>query len=157
LPEGSQPRLVIDGVYFDHKGATLTAKSFDRALPGLGKWIVPATAWLFAYSTIISWSYYGEQGVIYLFGLRPVMLYRIVYCLLILVTVQLVRTEAQLDILSTLGTGVMLWVNIPIMLIFGRQAMIAYRDYFARLKSGAMPPAHRAPAAVDVIDGRDVE
>jgi len=156
-PDGVVPRLVIEGVYFDHKGATMTAKAFDRVLPGLGKWIVPATAWLFAFSTIISWSYYGEQGVVYLMGLRPVMAYRVVYCLLILVTVQLVRTEAQLDILSTLGTGVMLLVNIPIMLVFGPEAMRAYRDYMRRLKSGDMRPKHAPPPLVDVIEGSDVE
>ncbi|HVR30492.1 MAG TPA: amino acid carrier protein [Thermoanaerobaculia bacterium] len=155
-PEGVVPQLAIQGIYFDHKGATLTAKAFDRVLPGLGKWIVPATAWLFAFSTIISWSYYGEQGVVYLLGLRSVMAYRVVYCLLILVTVQLVRTEAQLDILSTLGTGVMLLVNIPIMLIFGRQAMRAYHEYVGRLKSGTMR-RHDAPPLIDVVDGTDVE
>jgi AGCS family alanine or glycine:cation symporter len=153
---GVVPRLAIDGVYFDHKGATLTAKAFDRVLPGLGKWIVPATAWLFAFSTIISWSYYGEQGVVYLLGLRPVMAYRVLYCLLILVTVQLVRTESQLDILSTLGTGVMLLVNIPIMLIFGPEAMRAYRDYNRRLKAGVFHK-HGAPPIVDVVSGSDVE
>jgi len=137
---GTRPALAVEGVYFEFKGATLTAKAFDRVIPGLGFWIVPLAAWLFAFSTIISWSYYGEQGVIYLFGQRMVMPYRVVYCALIMVSVQLVRTEAELDMFSTLGTGVMLWANIPIMLIFGPMAMRAYRDYMARLDSGALAP-----------------
>jgi AGCS family alanine or glycine:cation symporter len=63
--------------------------------------------------------------------------YRWVYCLLILAASSpLIATEAQLDVLSTLGTGVMLVVNIPIMLIFGPQAMRAYRDYRRRLDAG---------------------
>jgi AGCS family alanine or glycine:cation symporter len=93
---------------------------------------------LFAFSTIISWSYYGEQGIVYLFGQRMVMPYRVVYCALIMVSVQLIRTEAELDLFSTFGTGVMLWANIPIMLIFGPMAMRAYRDYIRRLDAGEM-------------------
>lgn len=136
-----QPSIGEPGVYFDFKGATLTAKAYDRVLPGLGLWIVPATAWLFAISTMISWSYYGEQGIIYLFGLKSVMLYRIVYCVLVFVAASpLIATQDQLDVLSTLGTGVMLWANIPIMLLFGRQAMREYRKYMHKLDTGQFKP-----------------
>jgi AGCS family alanine or glycine:cation symporter len=151
----SSPTIAEPGVFFDFKGATLTAKSFDRVLPGLGIWVVPATVWLFAFSTIISWSYYGEQGVTYLLGPRGVLAYRIVYCLLILLTAQLVGTQHQLDLLSTFGTGLMLWANIPIMLIFGPVAMRAYRDYFRRHRAGTMQP-HRAPRLIDVIGGKNI-
>jgi alanine or glycine:cation symporter, AGCS family len=156
-PPGTSPRVGVGGVYLDLKGATLTAKAFDRVLPGLGIWVVPLTAWLFAFSTIISWSYYGEQGVIYLFGPRLVMTYRIVYCLLIMASVQLIRTQDELDLFSTFGTGVMLWANIPIMLLFGPRAMHAYHDYFARLRSGSLRPAHAAPRLGAVMSGDDVE
>lgn len=155
------PRLVSDpafqGVYLAFKGATLTAKAFDRTLHGLGLWFVPITAWLFAFSTIISWSYYGEQGTVYLFGLRGVMPYRVVYCLLVMLSATpFIRTEAELDIVSTLGTGVMLWANIPIMLLFGPRAMRAYREYMVRLKAGAFR-GHAYPKLKEVVDGRDVE
>jgi len=155
MPPGVMPQIAVDGVYLDLKGATLTAKAFDRVIPGLGIWIVPLTAWLFAFSTIISWSYYGEQGVVYLFGPRAVMPYRVVYCLLILVSVQLIRTQDELDLFSTFGTGVMLWVNIPIMLVFGPMAMRAYRDYFRRLDDGQMQP-HASPRLSEVLSGEDV-
>jgi len=138
VPPGTRPELAVEGVYLDLKGATLTAKAFDRVIPGLGFWIVPITAWLFAFSTIISWSYYGEQGIVYLFGPRMVMPYRVVYCALIMVSVQLIRTQDDLDLFSTFGTGVMLWANIPIMLIFGPMAMRAYKDYFRRFEAGEM-------------------
>lgn len=147
-----------DGAYFAFKGATLTAKAYDRVLPGLGKWIVPFTAFLFAFSTIISWSYYGQQGVTYLFGNGSIMIYRIVYCLLVIVACipTFVRTEAELDTLSTLGTGFMLWANIPIMLIFGPMAMKAYHDYMGRLKRGELG-GHAYPKVTDVVEGKDVE
>jgi AGCS family alanine or glycine:cation symporter len=141
----------------DLKGATLTAKAFDRVLPGLGAWVVPVTAWLFAFSTMLSWSYYGEQGIVYLFGSRAVMAYRVVYCLLILVSVQLIRTQNELDLFTTFGTGIMLWANIPVMLLFGPVAMRAYHDYFARFKAGRMTPAHTAPPIAEVVSGDDVD
>jgi AGCS family alanine or glycine:cation symporter len=155
-PPAATPTVAVHGVYFDFKGATLTAKAFDRVLPGLGIWVVPLTVWLFAFSTIISWSYYGEQGIVYLFGVRAVMAYRVAYCLLIILSVQLIRTQDQLDLFSTFGTGVMLWANIPIMLLFGPTAMRAYHDYFRRYKSGAMEPAHAAPRLIEVVEGEDV-
>jgi len=154
--EGVTPRVAVAGVYLDLKGATLTAKAFDRVIPGLGIWIVPLAAWLFAFSTIISWSYYGEQGIIFLLGRRFVMPYRVVYCALIMVSVQLIRTQDELDLFSTFGTGVMLWANIPIMLVFGPMAMRAYHDYFRRLEGGQMP-AHGSPRLREVLSGRDVE
>ncbi len=138
------PRVAVEGVYFDFKGATLTAKAFDSIHPGLGFWIVPAAAWLFAISTLISWCYYGEQGIVYLIGARAVTAYRIVYCLLILAAASpLIRTQHELDVISSLGTGVMLWANLPIMLIFAPQAMSAYHDYIRRLKAGKLEPTRR--------------
>ena len=138
---GVTPTIVRDGVFFDLVGASLTAQAFDSVWPGLGFWLVPFAAWLFAFSTIISWSYYGEQGVVFLFGDAAVMPYRIVYCLLIMVSVLMIQTVTELEAFMNLGTGVMLWANIPIMLIFGKVAMRAWHDYFARIDAGTSGPA----------------
>jgi AGCS family alanine or glycine:cation symporter len=137
-------------------GAALTGHAFDRGLPGLGMWLVTIACWLFAISTLISWSYYGEQGIVYLLGNGAVMPYRILYCLLAMVaTIGFIQTDAELDAISALGTGVMLWANIPIMLIFGPIAMRAYRDYIRRLKAGEMQ-GHGYPPLKDVVEGDDV-
>ncbi len=145
------------GVYNHFVGAALTGHAFDRVMPGLGVWLVTIACWLFAISTIISWGYYGEQGVIYLVGERGVLLYKLGYCALIVIsTLGFIQTDEQLDAWTALGTGVMLFANIPIMLIFGAQAMRAYHDYIRRLKSGEMEPPHAAPRITDVVEGRDV-
>ncbi len=147
------------GLYNDFVGAALTAHAFDRVQPGLGKWLVVFASWLFALSTLISWSYYGEQGVVYLFGMKAVLPYKLIYCVLAAVaTFGFIRTDAELDNLTTLGTGVMLWANIPIMLIFGAGAMRAYHNYNRRLKSGELDQTSHTPASItDVVEGRDVE
>lgn len=166
------------GVYGDYAGASLTAYAFDRVTPGMGKWLVTIAAWLFAISTMISWSYYGEQGVYFMFGrLRKetigtiVLIYKLIYCALIMLTcvaamplivnesgtkVPIIGTDAELDMWTTLGLGVMLVANIPIMLLFGSQAMKAYHDYFRRMDAGQDPP-HAAPPISDVVSGEDVE
>ncbi len=144
-------------LYVDYPGPSLTGHAFDRAVPGLGKYLVTLAAWLFAISTMISWSYYGEQGVVYLFGDKAVLPYKLLYCIAIVIAAAgFIKTDAQLDALTALGTGVMLWANIPIMLIFGPMAMKAYHSYMGKLKRGELHP-HAAPSITDVMEGHDVE
>ena len=151
-----RPQVDSPGIYASYVGATLTAKAFDSVTPGLGKWLVTLAVWLFAFSTMISWSYYGEQGIVFLFGERAVLAYKVIYCGLIIVsTWGFIETDADLDNLTGVGTGVMLFVNIPIMWLFGRQAMRAYHDYVARLKAGQMGPGHPPPSIENLISGRD--
>jgi AGCS family alanine or glycine:cation symporter len=158
---GVQPAFTGDGtrLFVEYPGPSLTGYAFDTAVPGLGKYLVTVVCWLFALSTMISWSYYGEQGIVYLFGPGKgvALVYRLVYCVAIVVAAfGFIKTDAQLDGLTALGTGVMLWANIPIMLIFGSQAMKAWHGYFKRMKSGADRP-HEAPPITDVVEGRDVQ
>ncbi len=143
------PTLHSPEVFKDYVGAALTSHAFDRVSPGLGKWLVALASWLFAVSTMISWAYYGEQGMVYVAGRRSVLPYKLVYCACIFIACAgVVSTEEELDNVTALGTGVMLWVNIPIMLLFGGTAMGAYRGYFVRLRAGAFdrPRAAEPPA-----------
>ena len=50
----------------------------------------------------------------------------------------------------------MLLANVPIIWIFGSQAMRAYKDYIRRLKSGQLGKGHEPPSLEDLISGRDV-
>ncbi len=139
LASPREPRLRDRGVYVNYPGATLTAAAFDSVLPGLGRWIVLLAVWLFAISTMISYSYYVEQGLYYLGGERWLMPMRLVYCsLAVVATLGFLETDAQLDNLRGFGTGLMLFVNIPVLWFLGHQAMAAYRDYTVRLDTGGM-------------------
>jgi AGCS family alanine or glycine:cation symporter len=113
---------------------------------------------MFAISTIISWAYYGEQGVVFLAGEKPVLAYRIIYCILVFVaTLGFIESAADLDNFTGVGTGVLVCANIPICWFFGYQAMRAYKDYIARLKSGRMGPDHPPPSLDDLLSGRDIQ
>ncbi|MFW6370917.1 MAG: alanine/glycine:cation symporter family protein [Bacteroidota bacterium] len=62
--------------------ASLTAEAYTRSFFGrFGQYIVAIGLLLFAFSTAISWSYYGDRSVTYLFGTKYVLHYRIVYVL----------------------------------------------------------------------------
>jgi len=59
------------------------ASAFNAAMPGIGGWLVAACAFLFGYTTLVGWSYYGEQFLEYILGPRVRVPYRWAYCLLI--------------------------------------------------------------------------
>ena len=66
-------------------GAPLTALAFQRGLLRWGSWgnyVVLISVLLFAMSTAISWSYYGDRCVNYLFGARAILPYKIVFVLM---------------------------------------------------------------------------
>ena len=59
------------------------ATAFNAAVPTFGGWVVAFCAFLFGYTTLIGWAYYGEQFLEYIFGRRVAVPYRWIYCLLI--------------------------------------------------------------------------
>jgi len=66
-------------------GSALTAASFSKSIPFAGGVIVAFSSFLFGYSTLIGWCYYGEQCVRYLFGNRSTMPYRAIFTALVFV------------------------------------------------------------------------
>lgn len=136
----SEPLTLADpGVYASYTGATLTARAFDSVQDGLGRWMVTLAVWLFAVSTMISWSYYGEQGVVYLFGERWVTPYRVLWCLLGFVACTgFIKTPIDLDNIGSFGFGLMLVINLPLTILFAHKAMRAYRAYLDKLKRGEL-------------------
>ncbi|MBZ0269278.1 alanine:cation symporter family protein, partial [bacterium] len=59
--------------------SALTTWAFESVLGRAGSWIVTLSVFLFALSTTISWSYYGDRCAEYLFGLGAVKWYRYIY------------------------------------------------------------------------------
>lgn len=78
--------ILLTGAW--QSGLTSTAavaQAFNASMPTYGGWIVALCAFLFGYTTLIGWSYYGEQFLEYIFGPRIVVPYRWVYCALVFV------------------------------------------------------------------------
>ena len=66
-------------------GAALTSKAFDLALPGVGGYIIALALAVFAFTTILGWSYYCERSLQYLFGIRIITPFRVLWSLAVLV------------------------------------------------------------------------
>merc|ERR1712157_688568 len=64
----------IDGL----NGIQMASEAFDSVFPGF-RYLLSFIALLFAFSTMISWSYYGEQSCAYLFGLGSVTCYKVTF------------------------------------------------------------------------------
>lgn len=64
-------------------GPVAVPQAFNAAMPNVGGWMVAVSVFLFGYTTLIGWAYYGEQFLEFLFGPRVVMTYRWVFCLLV--------------------------------------------------------------------------
>lgn len=136
------PVAAEKGVFADYRGATLVAKAFDSVHEGFGRWLITAAVWVFGLSCIISYGYYGEQGVIYLFGAKSITPFRWLWCFAAAAACfGFIKTSAQLDSISTIGMGFMYFINLPLMLILGSKAMTAYHSYFARLRAGQIKTA----------------
>lgn len=74
--------IVLTGVWTSGaEGAALTIAAFDQVLPGTGGIIVSIAQAVFAFTTILGWSVYGERCVEYIFGVRSVIIFRIAWIL----------------------------------------------------------------------------
>jgi AGCS family alanine or glycine:cation symporter len=89
----------------------MTAQAFESVMGPTGRWVVTATVTLFAFSTLISWSYYGEQGVTFIFGEKFIPVYRYVFIGFIFV-----GAIAKLDIVLNLSDAVYGLLAIPNMI-----------------------------------------
>lgn len=82
IVEDGKPKkdnLVVSGLSLVHS-ARLTTIAFTRGFFGdFGQYIVSVGLLLFAFSTAIAWSYYGDRAMTYLFGPKSIMPYRVVY------------------------------------------------------------------------------
>jgi AGCS family alanine or glycine:cation symporter len=76
--------ILLTGVW--NQGPTSSAavaSAFNMAIPHVGGPIVAICAFLFGYTTLIGWAFYGEQFLEYILGRSVTVPYRWVYCLLI--------------------------------------------------------------------------
>jgi len=88
-------------------GASLTAMAFEMAIPG-GQYIVTVGLCLFAFTTMLGWSFYGERCITFLFGTRAILPFRIVW-----VAAVPVGTLVQLDTVWLIADTLNAFMAIP--------------------------------------------
>ena len=129
--------LQLTGAWSDPQGlegASLTSAAFERVYGRAGGFMVDFAVVLFAFSTIISWSYYGEQGVAYLFGSKRIPIYRYVFIAVVLIGA-LWELKPVLD-LSDAVFGLLALPNILANILLIGKLSKETKKYVADLRAG---------------------
>lgn len=116
-------------------GALLTQTAFSDGLPGeLGGLIVTVGLILFAFSTILGWSYYGEKSIKYLFGDVAVKPYRFLF--IFFVFFGAIRSLDFVWTLSDVMNGLMALPNLVGLLLLSGVIVKETKSFFERQKAG---------------------
>ena len=125
-------------------GAPLTKLAFERGLSRFGGWggyIVVFSVLLFAISTAISWSYYGDRCANYLFGSKAVLPYKVLF-----VVMHFVGAVLALQSVWTLGDvalGIVIFPNLLALILLHGEVRELTRSYFERKPWRENAIAHR--------------
>lgn len=124
--------LITTGAWLSgENGAPLTQLAFREGLPGQwGGWLVAVSLSLFAFSTILGWSYYGEKSVEYLLGVRAVLPYRLLFVAAVFFGA--VRSLDFVWTLSDVMNGLMALPNLVGLLLLSGVIAAETRSYFQR-------------------------
>lgn len=136
--------IIITGVYnspetaelvANREGAALTSKAFESSI----SWfpiILSISVVLFAYSTMISWSYYGERCWTYMFGESSTLAYRIIF--IIFIVLGSVTSATNILDFSDLLILAMAFPNFIGLYVLHGKVREALSSYLAKLKSGEL-------------------
>ncbi len=123
--------VTITGLWSSGLTSTaLVAASFKTKIPLVGGWIVALSSFLFGYSNLVGWSYYGEVCFRYIFSSRVVRIYAWIYCGLIFVGA-IAEVKTVWDYADTM-TGLQIYPNLLGVIILAPQVAAKTREYFAR-------------------------
>ena len=121
--------IIMTGAYTSGEtGAELTTNAFNQGIWKWGGHIVALGLIFFAFSTAISWSYYGDRCIDYLFGEKMVTPYRVLFCLLLPVGAYI-----KLDIvwaISDIFNALMAWPNLIGLILLSPVVIRLTKDYF---------------------------
>ncbi len=101
--------LVLTGVWSgEYSGAAMTSAAFVQGFGNFGSILLTLSLVLFAFTTILGWNYYGERACVYLFGVKGITPYRVIFIAMIALGVFL-----KLDIIWILADIVNGLMAIP--------------------------------------------
>ena len=122
------------------QGAALTSVAMDRQIPGF-RYVLACATFLFAYSTMISWSYYGERCWAWLFGEKASNIYKAIFLLFTFLG-SVISAGNVMDFGDLMIFGMMIPNMLGLFLLSGGVA----RDlnvYWSKLKSGQLDREHQ--------------
>ena len=110
-------------------GAALTALAFETALPGVGTYLVPVVLAIFAFTTILGWSFYGEKCVEYLFGVKSIMPFRVLW--IIAVPLGAIGDLGYVWLLADTLNAMMAIPNLIALILLGPMVFRLTQEYFS--------------------------
>lgn len=129
--------IICSGVWTSGvSGAALSAAAFESAMPGVGGAILTIALVVFAFTTILGWSYFGEKCWEYLVGTKAVLPFRLIW-----VVAVPFGAIAQLDfawLLADTLNGLMAIPNLISLLLLSPVVVALTREYFAK-KASVLP------------------
>ena len=134
-------RLATEGI--DLRGRSLlhsvplTAEAFKRSFFGdYGQYAVTLGLVLFAFSTAIAWSYYGDRAVTYLFGLRAVTPYRVAYIAAFFVAT--IADTSLVWLISAVTLALMTMPNLVALLLGAKEVKALINSYWRKSKGSGL-------------------
>ena len=97
-------------------GAALSSDAFASGIPGIGGYVVAIALSVFAFTTVLGWSYYGERCAGFLFGVKCILPYRIAWILMLFIGAVISKIEIVWN-LSDLLNGLMALPNLIALLL----------------------------------------
>lgn len=119
-------------------GSPLTVQAFSTGLPGSwGGYIVSIGLALFAFSTLLGWSYYGEKAIEYLLGIKAVLPYRVVFVFASFVGAWVLTLSARAGFelvwaFADVMNGAMAFPNLVGLLLLSGVVARETKDYLGR-------------------------
>jgi alanine or glycine:cation symporter, AGCS family len=114
------------------EGATLTQAAFEVALPGIGGLLVAVALAVFAFTTVLGWSVYGERCIEYIFGVKAITPFRVLWIIAVFA-----GTQVPLDYMWLLAdtlNAMMALPNLIALLLLSPVIFEATKVYFSEEK-----------------------
>ncbi|MFU2180974.1 alanine/glycine:cation symporter family protein [Streptococcus pluranimalium] len=125
--------IIITGAWStDLNGAVLTQYAFSTIFGNIGQIALAVSLVLFAFTTILGWSYYGERCFEFLFGSKAIPLYRIIYVLMIAIGGYI--SLETIWVLADIVNGLMAFPNLVALLGLSPVIISETQKYFAKKK-----------------------
>ena len=132
--------IIISGQWTSGiSGAALTSEAFATLLPGVGNYIVAFSLAIFAFTTILGWSFYGERSMVYLMGPDSVKWYRIVFILIVPI-----GAMVELEFIWLVADTLNAMMAIPNLIALGLLSPVVFKlvkEYRERSKAAPEPVA----------------
>ncbi len=126
----------VDAAGAEISGAALTTAAFNSVLGPIGGIFISISLTMFAFSTILGWSYYGERGIEYVFGLKAVPIYKVIFICVIFFGC--IGNLSFVWNISDTFNGLMAIPNLFAVILLHGQVMQEIKDYNKRRKEGKL-------------------